>query len=78
MRTVSEIVDAFGGTTEFAQAIGTTQQNVTNMKARNSIPSRFWKSVALCAEARGIAGVTLAALADLHSLRPAPAPEAAA
>lgn len=67
MRTVIDIVEAFGGTAEFAQVIGTTPQNVTNMKARNSIPSRFWRRIVANASSRRLKDVSLDVLADLHA-----------
>jgi hypothetical protein len=67
MRTVIDIVEDFGGTAEFAQIIGTTSQNVTNMKARNSIPSRFWRRLVACAASRRMKDVTLDVLADMHA-----------
>lgn len=65
MQTVAHIIQAFGGPTSFARAIGTTQQNATNMKDRGSIPPGFWKAIVDEANRRNIEGLTLEALADL-------------
>lgn len=65
MRTVSDIIDAFGGPTAMAVAIGTTQQNVTNMRSRGTIPAGFFKAIAAAARKRGIEGLTLALLAEI-------------
>ncbi len=65
MNTAAEIIQAFGGPTAFAEIIGTSQQNVTNMKARGTIPAAFFRVIVTQAEQRGIDGVTLDLLADL-------------
>lgn len=65
MLTVPEIIDALGGTTAAAVAIGTTQQNVTNMKARGTIPANFFKAIVHAARTKGRADITLEKLADL-------------
>lgn len=67
MHTVAHIIQAFGGPTSFARAIGTTQQNATNMKDRGSIPPGFWKAIVDEAGKRDIDGLTLETLADLAS-----------
>lgn len=69
METVTAIIDKFGGTNSFALAIGTSQQNVTNMKARGSIPQGFWKATVKAAQQRGVDGVSLEILAELAARR---------
>lgn len=65
MNTAADIIDKFGGPTAFAEVIGTTQQNVSNMKARGTIPATFFQTIVRAAGERGLDGVTLDLLADL-------------
>jgi hypothetical protein len=74
MQTFVEVIDALGGPTAVAAAIGTTQQNVTNMKARNSIPANFWKPLVEAAHERGKSEITLDLLAQIAHVRSAPPP----
>lgn len=41
-KSIAEIIDALGGPTAMAQAIGTSQPNVQGMKERRSIPYQWW------------------------------------
>lgn len=85
MDSASKIIDAFGGPTAFAAVIGSTQQNVTNMKARGTIPATFFRAIVDAAARRDIQGITLDVLADLAAkdwnrakATPAPASSVAA
>jgi len=58
-RTVSEIIDSLGGTAAVARMTSLTAQAVSNWRARNSIPAKYW-SVLVCG---GAGRVSLDALA---------------
>ncbi|MFT0892935.1 carph-isopro domain-containing protein [Pseudochelatococcus sp. G4_1912] len=64
MQTFSSIIDAFGGYTKFAQAVGIDKLGtVSAWKTRDSIPSSYWQRVVDAASEAGIDGVSLEALA---------------
>lgn len=65
MRNFRDIIDAWPSRSAFADDIGSSQQAVTNMVARDSIPSRYWVAIVHQAEARGITGVTFDLLAKI-------------
>ena len=69
MQSFSEIIDSFGGQADFANILGTTQQNVSQMRKRNSIPSRFWPATVRAATERGIEGINYEMLATLAANR---------
>lgn len=64
MKSATEIIKAFGGCPAFARAVGITDSHARTMLARNSIPPRHWQVVVSAAEAAGIEGITLGALAE--------------
>lgn len=69
MQTFTEIINEFGGPSAFAVILGTTQQNVSQMRQRNSIPSRFWPTVVEAAQEKNIQGITFETLAKLAASR---------
>ena len=69
MKSVHEIIRKLGGSTAVAAAIGTTQQNVTNMKARGSIPAEYWQVLVSAARQRGVDEVTFELLAKIAHRR---------
>lgn len=70
MRTVAEIIDAFGGTGGFAAALGISQSHARVMKCRNSIATRHWAALVDAASNRRIGGITFEALARLTASSP--------
>ena len=73
MESFSDIIDALGGPTAAMQALGApSPQAVWNMKARNSIPARYWPRLVAAMAERGIVGVTHEGLARLASRRGGP------
>ena len=73
MQSFTEVIDTFtdklGDQTGFANVLGTTQQNVSQMRQRNSIPSRFWPTVVKAAQEKNIQGITFETLAKLAASR---------
>lgn len=67
--TVTNIIDRLGGPTPVARAIGTTQQNVSNMRRENRIPAHFWRSIISLASERGEAGIDEALLMRIAEQR---------
>ena len=45
MKTVSDIIEAFGGPTKFAGVIGKGPSTASEMKRSGSIPVRYWPAV---------------------------------
>lgn len=75
MSTVSDIIDAFGGPTEFGRACGFQRNPAargSDMRQRGSIPSAYWQRIVEAARLRNIADkVNLEALASAHAERAA-------
>jgi Holliday junction resolvase RusA-like endonuclease len=67
MNTFSNLVDLWPtpSLTLFAVDVGVPVQTASSWKRRGSIPSRQWLAVVRAAEARGIEGVTVEALARM-------------
>lgn len=61
--TTADVFDAFGGPAEFGRVIGVSTRHAAGMRARGSIPPRYWPVIAEAARRRKIAGITLAILA---------------
>jgi hypothetical protein len=59
------IIDAFGGPTKYAEAIGVPGFHAQSMKNRDSIPPAYWDDTVSAAAARQVEGVTLERLAIL-------------
>ena len=56
---VSNFIDALGGTTRAASLLGAAPSAISNWRARNQIPARYWKASVEAASDLGISGVTL-------------------
>lgn len=69
MNSFIDIIDAFGGTAPFGEAIGISDSHARAMKARNSIPDGYWMRVVEAARDRNVGGVTLESFAELASVR---------
>lgn len=69
MNTFEEVIEAFGGATALAEAIGIKPVHAQTMKARDSIPALYWRDVVDAARQRRIKGVTLDVLAQISSAK---------
>jgi len=69
IRTVSDLIDGFGGATEFSRAIGAKPSTASEMKRRGSIPVTWWPLIVDEAARRGIGGVTFESLTYMHAPR---------
>lgn len=66
--TVDEIIDGLGGTGAVTEGLGLKHPSiVSSWRARKSIPGERWLGLADLARERGVNGITLEALASLHS-----------
>lgn len=52
-RTVSDLIDAFGGTGPFARIIDKGQSTASEMKRSGSIKPRYWPAIIAAARERG-------------------------
>lgn len=64
--SVSELVDAFGGTAAFGRVIGRAPSTAGEQKRNGSIPVEYWDLVVAAARSAGIPGVTFESLAKMH------------
>lgn len=78
MRSVTEIIDALGGTTAVAAARGLPATTVASWKTRGSIPCVYWPPLVDDARERRVTGVTLQRLVDIHAAKPRVAKRSAA
>jgi hypothetical protein len=64
MRTVTDVFDAFGGSSAMAKAIGLKdrQPAVRAWKSRGSIPPAYWPAITRAAKRRGIKWITTESL----------------
>ena len=69
MNSFSDVIDAFGGPSKFAAAIGRPPSHARTMRARNSIPAGRWLRVVDAARECGVAGISLELLARLEAGR---------
>lgn len=68
MNSVPELIDAFGGSTDFARALDLAwPSTASEMKRNGSIHPRHWPKVIEAAAERGIEGVTAEFLMRLHA-----------
>jgi hypothetical protein len=65
MDTFAAVIDSFGGTGDFAEAIAIAESHARTMKARDSIPPEYWPEVVKAAGTRRIRGITFEALAGI-------------
>lgn len=68
MQTISEVIDAIGGTTKAAAALDVPMGTVAAWKHRDSIPSEYWPDVVRVAAEIGVV-VSFAELAELAASR---------
>src|SRR5688500_3699410 len=57
--TAATIIDALGGTSTVATALGVTPPAVSHYRANGAFPGRHWLRLAALAAERGVPGVTL-------------------
>lgn len=74
--TFQAVIEAFGGPTKYADAIGIPGFHAQSMKTRDSIPPAYWVDTVSAARQRNVEGVTLEKLAELAKEK-RPQPEAA-
>ena len=77
MKTVADIIDAFGGSTAFGRICGFTQNQAargSDMKQRGSIPVRYWPAVVQAAREKGLEGISHETLVAMHAARHDPPP----
>jgi len=66
-KTISELIDAFGGPTKFAtDVIGKNPSTASEMKRTGSIRIPYWPKIIAAAAERRIKGVTPEALMKMH------------
>lgn len=75
METFEQVIQAFGGPTKYAEAIGIKHFHAGTMKQRDSIPPAYWADTVKAARARDIEGVTLEKLAEIAKGKRPPEPE---
>lgn len=66
-RTVSQIIDAFGGQAAFGRLIGKNASTASEMKRRGSIPPKYWRRIVEAEPVEGDA-VTYEELALAHDV----------
>lgn len=59
MKTVSELIEALGGSTQLARRLSVPVSTVGAWKARGSIPARYYMTLVQIAKERKVKGVTL-------------------
>ena len=64
--TVSELIGKLK-TGELASELGVDPPTVSKWKDRGSVPGKYWFGIVRFAEQRGVNGITLEALASVHS-----------
>lgn len=65
-KTIPELIDAFGGATQFAKIIDKIPSTASEMKRTGSIRVRYWPKVIAAAAKCGIRGVSSETLMLMH------------
>ena len=68
MKTVTDIVDAFGGLPKFSKTTGIGYSAAQSMKFRGQIDPKYWKMIAAHAQREGIE-ITISVLCDVAMAR---------
>lgn len=64
---VDDIIKAFGGPTELAHALGKRfPARISDWRRRGAVPAADWVALIAEADKRGIPGITLETLDELH------------
>ena len=66
MKTIPEIIKAFGSIIAFAEATGIGYSAAKTMSHRRSIAAHHWPRIVRAAEKLGIVGITLEVLAKIR------------
>jgi len=69
VNSFSEVIDALGGTSKFARAIGMKPNTAKMAKSRDSIAAEWWSAVADAAANAGRHDISLEKLAELAAQR---------
>lgn len=75
MKSIDDLIKAFGGVAEFGRVIGKRMEHVGSMRARRSIPARYWLTLLQSEKGREI-GITVETLSRLNFGEPAAADDA--
>jgi hypothetical protein len=67
MNSVSELIDKFGGPSDFGRAMKLGPSTASEMKRRQSIPVVHWPKLLEAAKAHGVKGIDYDLLVRLHS-----------
>jgi hypothetical protein len=67
MKTVSDVIQAFGGPTAFSKVIGKRPSTASEMKRNRSIPVAYWPKVIAAAAKLKIEGITADDLVRIHA-----------
>lgn len=71
-KTIPALIDAFGGPTDFARAIGLKNPSTASeMKRSASIKVGYWPAIVEAAPVHHVPGVTLESIAQMHIAEPA-------
>lgn len=65
MDTFSDIIDAFGGASDFSRALGIKYETARKMRQRDVISTAHWPRLVAAARERGIEGISAEALAEI-------------
>jgi len=66
LRTISALIDAFGGASEFAKIIGRGASTASEMKRSGSVRVEYWPKIIRGAAERKIPGISLKTLALMN------------
>jgi hypothetical protein len=67
MKSVDDLFEALGGTTQVGQAIGKRVEHAGSMRNRKSVPVRYWPALINSEKGREI-GLTWEAIAVAHGI----------
>lgn len=67
-KSIPELIDAFGGASEFGRIIDKIPSTASEMKRSGSIRVRYWPKIIAAASERGIEGVSYESLVQMHIL----------
>lgn len=67
LQTHRDVIQAFGGPTPFAAALGLKVPTAQSMYERDSISPDYWERVSEAAKAKRLRGVTYAALGRMRT-----------
>lgn len=69
MKSVSDIIDALGGSSAVAGALKLPATTTASWKSRNSIPVEHWPKLTAAALERGVEDLTYETLVSAHTDR---------